>query len=84
MDDFERLFGGLTSCDFCGDLGCCDPDCYRCHSLLSPEGLRTLAKNLTTAAALCRSWQLGYVYGSDPRMNDGAPEWVPGCRLEAP
>lgn len=73
----------LTSCDFCGDSGCSDPDCWRCHSPVGPENLRALAKNLATAAMLCRSWQLGWTAGSDPRMDDGAPEWRPGCGTEA-
>jgi hypothetical protein len=74
----------LTSCDFVGDSGCCDPDCWQCHSPLRPENLRRLAENLATAAILCRAWQLGWVAGSDPRMDDGSPEWRPGCGSEAP
>jgi hypothetical protein len=62
----------LTSCDFVGDSGCTDPDCWRCHSLMGPENLRTLAKNLATAAMLCRAWQL----------RDADPAWRPGCNLE--
>ena len=74
----------LTSCDFCGDSGCCDPTCWRCHSPVGPEHLRALAKNLEAAAILCRAWQLGWGAGiSYPRM-DGAPKWRPGCGSEAP
>lgn len=60
----------LTSCDFCGG-GCCDPDCYRCYSPLRPENLRTLARNLATAAMLCLAWQ----------RRDEDPTWRPGCSL---
>lgn len=60
---------GLTSCDFVGDSGCVDPDCWQCHSPLSPENLRTLAKNLAAAALLCWAWQL----------RDACPSWQPGC-----
>ena len=60
----------LTSCDFCGD-GCCDEDCYRCYSPLRPENLRTLAKNLSAAAMLCRAWN----------MHDAVPTWRPGCNI---
>lgn len=59
----------LTSCDFCGESGCCAPDCWRCHSLLRPENLCTLAKNLATAAMLCRAWEL----------HSACPTWTPGC-----
>ncbi|HSX23381.1 MAG TPA: hypothetical protein VLE97_11460 [Gaiellaceae bacterium] len=61
----------LTSCDFCGG-GCCDPDCWRCYSPLSPENLRTLAKNLAQAAMLCRAWQL----------RDEDSSWRPGCNID--
>lgn len=63
---------GLTSCDFCGDDGCCDPECWRCHSPLRPENLRRLAGNFATAAMLCRAWQM--------RADD--PAWRPGCNLK--
>jgi len=62
----------LTSCDFVGDSGCVDPDCWQCHSPIGPENLRTLAKNIATAAMLCRAWQL---HGEDPA-------WSPGCNIE--
>ena len=62
---------GLTSCDFVGDSGCTDPDCWRCHSILRPENLRTLAKNLAFAAMLCRAWQ----------QRGEQPAWCPGCCL---
>lgn len=62
----------LTSCDFVGDEGCVDPDCWRCHSPMGPENLRTLAKNLAAAAMLCRAWELR---GADPA-------WRPGCNIE--
>ncbi len=62
----------LTSCDFVGDSGCIDPDCWRCHSPLSPTNLRTLAANLADAAMLCRAWQ----------MRDDNPSWRPGCKIE--
>lgn len=61
----------LTSCDFVGDSGCVDPDCWKCHSSLGPENLRTLAKNLAAAAMLCRAWQ----------MRDASPAWRPGCNI---
>lgn len=61
----------LSSCDFVGDDGCTDFDCLRCHSLLSPENLRTLARNLAAGAMLCRAWQL----------RDENPDWRPGCTL---
>ena len=61
----------LTSCDFVGDSGCCDEHCWRCHSPLRPENLRTFAKNLGTAAMLCRAW----------KMRDEDPSWRPGCQL---
>jgi hypothetical protein len=64
----------LTSCDFCGDSGCCDPDCWKCHSPLRPENLQRLAANLATAAMLCRSWA----------RCDEDPTWRPGCDLETP
>ena len=59
----------LTSCDFVGDSGCCDPDCWRCHSPLRPENLQMLAKNLATVAMLCFAWQL----------REACPAWTPGC-----
>ena len=72
-EDLARIRAiDLTSCDFVGDSGCCDPDCWRCHSPLCPENLRTLAKNLAQAAMLCRAWQLR---GEDP-------EWRPGCNID--
>jgi len=61
----------LTSCDFVGDSGCVDPNCWRCHSPLSPSNLRTLAENLATAGKLSRAWQL----------RDVDPAWFPGCNL---
>jgi hypothetical protein len=71
MDDLIRQ---LTSCDFVGDSGCCDPNCWQCHSPLCPENLRRLAKNLASAAMLCRAWAL----------NDEQPSWQPGCSMDAP
>lgn len=65
-------------CPGCGDEGCVNEDCYYCHSLLRPPNLLRLAQNLVTAAGLCKSWELGRYYGSDPRM-DGPEEWKPGC-----
>jgi len=59
----------LTSCDFCGDSGCADPDCWRCHSPLRPERLRTLAQNLAIAARLYHAWELRGAF----------PAWAPGC-----
>ena len=60
----------LSSCNACGgDGGCCDPDCWRCHSLLRSENLRTLAENPATAAALCGAWELRGV----------CPTRAPGC-----
>lgn len=64
---------GLTSCDFVGDSGCVDPDCWQCHSPIGPENLRTLAKNIATAAMLCRAWQ----------QREVQPTWRPGCKLKA-
>jgi hypothetical protein len=58
----------LTSCDFVGDSGCCDPNCWQCHSPLGPKNLRCLAENLATAALLCWAWQL----------RDTCPTWKPG------
>ena len=86
MDKFDDLEDGplteadlkmirdlnLTSCDFVGDSGCVDPDCWRCHSPLGPENLCALAKNLAAAAILCRAWQ----------MRDDQPAWRPGCNLD--
>lgn len=62
----------LTSCDFVGDSGCCDPDCWQCHSPIGPENLRRLAANIAAAAMLCRAWQL----------REGDPAWYPGCKLD--
>lgn len=62
----------LHACDGCGDSGCCDPDCWYCHSPLRPENLRTLADNLATAAQLDRSW----------RLRDVDPAWYPGRNLK--
>jgi hypothetical protein len=70
----RQWFANLTSCDFVGDSGCCDPDCWQCHSPIGPENLRTLAKNLAAAGQLCRAWQM--------RVED--PAWSPGCNLEPP
>jgi hypothetical protein len=61
-----------------GDEGCVDESCYYCHSPLRPPNLRRCAQNIAIAAALCRAWELGRVYGSDPRMT-GPEEWKPGC-----
>lgn len=71
--DIQRIVRDLdlTSCDFVGDSGCVDLDCWRCHSPLRPENLRTLARNLAAAAMLCRAWHL----------RDLEPAWRPGCRL---
>lgn len=70
LEDLRQLgLLGLTSCDFVGDSGCVDPECWRCHSPLRPENLCTLAKNLATAAMLCWSWQL----------RNACPTWKPGC-----
>ena len=78
----------LSSCDFVGDSGCVDSDCWRCHSLLRPENLRTLAKNLASAAALCRAYRLGFDEGMDAAgVGEGYPSgrpWTPGCRRFAP
>ena len=78
----------LCSCDFVGDSGCVDPDCWRCHSPLGPENLRTLAKNLAIAAALCRAHHLGFDEGMDAAgVGEGYPSarpWTPGCRRFAP
>lgn len=59
----------LTSCDFVGDSGCVNPNCWQCHSPIGPQNLRTLADNLTFAALLCWAWQL----------RDVCPTWRPGC-----
>jgi len=59
----------LSSCDFVGDSGCVDPECWRCHSPLRSENLRTLAENLAIAALLYRAWHL----------RDTCPTWTPGC-----
>lgn len=64
----------ITSCDCCPE-GCVDHDCYQCYSPLRPENLRRLAKNLATAAALLRSFELG-------RAAWWA--WTPGCGEGAP
>ena len=75
----------LTSCDFVGDSGCCDPDYWRCHSPLRTENLRTLAENLAAAAMLCRAHLLGFDEGMDTAgVSEGYPSsrpWTPGCRL---
>jgi hypothetical protein len=71
--DLKRIGDlGLTSCDFVGDSGCVDPDCWQCHSPLSPTHLRTLAGNIKTAAMLCRAWE----------QRDVDPEWRPGCNIK--
>jgi hypothetical protein len=71
-EDLARICGlDLTSCDFCGG-GCCDPECWRCYSPRGPENLRQLAKNIETAAMLCRSWEL----------RGEEPDWRPGCKIE--
>jgi hypothetical protein len=62
---------GLTSCDFVGDSGCTDPECWQCHSPIGPANLRTLAANLADAGTLCRAWQL----------RDQEPSWHPGCHI---
>jgi hypothetical protein len=62
----------LTSCDFVGDSGCCDPNCWQCHFPIGLENLCCLAKNLAAAAMLCRAWQ----------MRDVDPAWRPGCNLD--
>jgi hypothetical protein len=59
----------LTSCDFVGDSGCCDPNCWQCHSPIGPANLRCLAENLATAGLLYWAWQL----------RDLCPTWKPGC-----
>jgi hypothetical protein len=59
----------LTSCDFVGDSGCSDPDCWRCHSPMGPENLSRLAENIAVAALLSWAWQLREV----------DPQWTPGC-----
>lgn len=87
--DFEMIRDlDLTSCDFVGDSGCCDPDCWRCHSLLCPENLRTLANNLAIAAVLCRAHLLGFDEGMDAAgVGEGylsTCPWTPGCRRSAP
>jgi hypothetical protein len=69
----------LTSCDFVGDSGCSDPDCWQCHSGIGPQNLRTLAQNLAAAAARCRAWQRGRAVAPF-----AAWEWGPGCGVEAP
>lgn len=67
LDSIRQL--NLTSCDFVGDSGCCDPDCWQCHSPIGPRNLRCLAENLAAAALLCFAWQL----------RDTCPTWKPGC-----
>lgn len=70
--DLQRIRDlNLTSCDFVGDSGCCDPDCWQCHSPIGPEHLRQLAKNIVSAAMLCRAWQ----------ERGEHPEWRPGCNI---
>src|SRR5580765_1494223 len=56
--------------DMHGD-GCCDSQCWRCYSPLSPSHLRTLAANLALAGKLCRAHQ----------QRDQDPSWHPGCAL---
>lgn len=82
MDNDDLSFmRQLTSCDFVGDEGCCDPDCWRCHSPLRPENLRTLAENLRRAAALCEAFDLGGdMWDVDARIG----RWRPGCGKAAP
>lgn len=75
---FQQL--ALTSCDFVGDSGCTDPDCWRCHSGIGPHNLRTLAGNLAIAAMLCRAHR-NATGGEDP---PSARPWTPGCGSEAP
>lgn len=79
---------GLTSCDFVGDSGCCDPNCWQCHSPIGPENLRRLAKNLAAAAMLCRAHHLGFEEGMDTAgVGEGYPSsrpWTPGCRRSTP
>lgn len=71
--DLQRLRDlDLSSCDFVGDSGCVDPECWRCHSPLRPENLRAFAKNIATAAMLCRAWS----------HRDLDPAWQPGCNLD--
>lgn len=65
------LWPPLTSCDFVGDEGCIDPECWQCHSPLSPTHLRTLAKNLAIAGMLCQAWW----------WRDQHPTWRPGCQI---
>lgn len=78
----------LTSCDFVGDSGCVDPDCWQCHSPIGPRNLRQLAKNIATAAGLCRAHSLGFDEGMDTAgVGEGYPSsrpWMPGCRRSAP
>jgi hypothetical protein len=62
----------LSSCDFVGDLGCSDLDCWYCHSPVGPENLRALARHLATAAMLCRAWRLASTESA----------WFPGCCIE--
>jgi hypothetical protein len=66
------LFMELSSCDACGDAGCSDPECWRCHSPIGPSQLQRLATNLATAALLCHAWQ----------QRAAKPEWFPGCALQ--
>jgi hypothetical protein len=56
----------LYSCDFVGDRGCCDPECWRCHSPLRPDNLRTLSKNLATAGNLCAARDPRGIFGDVP------------------
>ena len=53
------------------DDGCCDLECWRCYSPLSPSHLRTLAQNLASAGMLCRAWQ----------QRDQDSTWRPGCQI---
>ena len=86
LDAIRRL--DLTSCDFVGDSGCSDPDCWKCHSPLGPVNLRLLAKNLATAAALCQAHRLGFDEGMDVAgVSEGYSSthpWTPGCRRSPP
>jgi len=87
--DLQRIRDlDLSSCDFVGDSGCVDPDCWQCHSPIGPESLRQLAKNLAAAAALCRAHRLGFDEGMDTAgVGEGYPSsqpWSPGCRRPAP
>jgi hypothetical protein len=87
----EQVHDFIHGDDLCGDL-----DCYYCRSPLRPANLRTLARNLATAAALCRAWQLGAGWADDlhaildPLTFDRHPmfdhdrAWRPGCGTASP